>query len=136
MIIKLNWQRKTRSIESLNRLSILFAIYLLITKFFRKDILSLIKWKFEYVRIDIFYSIIYNRIVKKSQTQLSTNLSSTNSVIHKSFQLSTILRRFFDVRLVKFNCLSIQHSLPVTIVSSFQWKEKKIDKKTQEKSEY
>lgn len=99
MIIKLNWQKKTRSIESLNRLSILFAIYLLITKFFRKDILSLIKWKFEYVRIDIFYSIIYNRIVKKSQTQLSTNLSSTNSVIHKSFQLSTILRQFFDVRL-------------------------------------
>lgn len=130
MIIKLNWQRKTRSIESLNRLSI-FAIYLLITKFFRKDILSLIKWKFEYVRIDIFYSIIYNRIVKKSQ--LSTNLSSTNSVIHKSFQLSTILRRFFDVQLVKFNCLSIQHSLPVTIVSSFQWKEKKIDEKTQER---
>lgn len=131
MIIKLNWQRKTRSIESLNRLSILFAIYLLITKFFRKDIFSLIKWKFGYVRIDIFYSIIYNRIVKKSQ--LSTNLSSTNSVIHKSFQLSTILRRFFDVQLVKFNCLSIQHSLPITIVSSFQWKEKKIDEKTQER---
>lgn len=89
MIIKFNWQRETHSIESLNRLSILFISIYLQYRNFSESRVSLIKWKFEYVRIDIFYSIIYNRIVKKSQ--LSTNLSSTNSV-HKSFQLSTILR--------------------------------------------
>lgn len=60
-----------------------------------------------------WYFLQYNlqSIVKKSQIQLSTNLSSTNSVIHKSFQLSTILRRTTIFRHTAWNSTTFQFNI-------------------------
>lgn len=70
-----------------------------IMKFFRKGILPLIKWKFEYIRIDIFYNIIYNLLSKNRRysyrrifhlrIRLFTNLFN--------YRQSFVERRFFDI---------------------------------------